>query len=290
MVQRVTTPMDERMVDVDGGQVCVETFGDPGSPTVLLVAGAGQSMVWWEVGFCARLAAAGRHVVRYDHRDTGRSTMSPVGRPAYSSTDLRTDPLAILDALEVDDAHLVGLSMGGGLVQEIGLRDPDRVRSLTLMSTSPVVDVGHALPPPTPELAATFTAAEPEPDHDDRAAMVDYRVAIERPYAGRGGLDEPRVRHLAELDVDRAGGLASGLTNHVQAEDEPPPAVGLDAIAAPTLVVHGSDDPLFPVEHGRALAAAIPGARLVVLPGVGHQQPPPRHWHRVVDALVDHTR
>ncbi len=158
------------------------------------------------------------------------------------------------------------------------------------MSTSPVVDVGHALPPPTPELAATFDEPAPEPDWDDRAAVVDYRVAIERPYAGGDGLDEPRVRHLAELDVDRARDLAAGLANHLLAEGEPPPTVALDAIAVPTLVVHGSDDPLFPIEHGRALAAAIPGARLVELAGVGHQQPPPRHWHRVIEALVDHTR
>ena len=263
---------------------------ESGDPTILLIAGAGQSMVWWEVGFCARLASAGRYVVRYDHRDTGRSTTSPVGRPAYSSVDLRTDPLTVLDSLGVERAHLVGISMGGGIAQEIALHDPDRVLTLTLMSTSPVVHVDRGLPSPTPELAATLAAPAPEPDWTDRDAVVDYRVAIERPYAGGGGLDEARVRLLAELDVDRATDMAAGLTNHLLAEGEPSPTVGLDAIGVPTLVVHGSDDPLFPVEHGRALAAAIPGASLVELAGVGHEQPPPRHWDVVVPALLDHTR
>ena len=213
-----------------------------------------------------------------------------MGRPAYSSVDLRTDPLTLLDALGVERAHLVGISMGGGIAQEIALHDPDRVLTLTLMSTSPVVDVDRELPSATQELAATFAAPVPEPDWTDRDAVVDYRVAIERPYAGGGGLDEARVRLLAELDVDRATDMAAGLTNHLLAAGEPSPTVGLDAIGVPTLVVHGSDDPLFPVEHGRALAAAIPGARLVELAGVGHEQPPPRHWDDVVQALLDLTR
>ena len=278
------------MVEVDGAQLCVDTFGSPEQPAILLIAGGAQSMVWWEVGFCARLAAPGRYVVRYDHRDTGRSTTSPVGRPAYSAGDLQTDPLALLDALGVARAHLVGLSMGGGIAQAIALDDPARILTLTLMSTSPIVEVGRELPPPTPALAATFEKPPPEPDWTDRAAVVDHRIAIERPYAGRGGLDEARVRRLVELDVDRALSPAAALTNHFLAEGGPPPTVGLDAIGVPTLVVHGADDPMFPVEHGRALAAAIPAARLVELAGVGHEQPPPRHWAVVTQALLDHTR
>ena len=275
--------MGERMVEVGGGQVCVETFGGPGDPTILLIAGGGQSMVWWEVGFCALLAAAGRHVVRYDHRDTGRSTTSPVGRPAYSAVELRTDPLAVLDALGVPRAHLVGLSMGGGIAQEIALREPGRVQALTLMSTTPTFPVDSVLPPPTAALAATFDTPPPDPDWSDRAAVVDHRVEVERPYAGSDGLDEARVRHLAGLEVDRASDPAAGLTNHFVLGEEP---AELGVITVPTLVVHGTDDPLFPVEHGRALAAAVPGARLVELAGVGHQQPPPHHWDVVVRAML----
>ncbi len=282
--------MAERLVDVAGAQLCVETFGDQGDPALLLIAGSGQSMVWWEDEFCSRLAAGGRYVVRYDHRDTGRSSTSPVGSPSYSATDLRTDPVGVLDALGVDRAHVVGLSMGAGLAQELGLHHPDRVSTLTLMSTSAIRDLGQDLPPPTPTLTATWEHPEPAPDWTDRDAVVDHRVAIEVPYAGAGGLDEPRVRRLAERDVDRAVDIAASLTNHDLVEDDEAVDVGLDAITAPTLVVHGTHDPLFPIEHGRALAAAIPGARLLELPGVGHQQPPPEHWDAVITALLDHTR
>lgn len=120
--------MAERLVTVDGVELCLETFGDRTDPALLLIGGAAASMDWWDVGFCQRLADGGRFVVRYDHRDTGNSVTSPVGEPSYSSQDLATDPLRILDALGIARAHLVGLSMGGGIAQHLAARHPDRTR------------------------------------------------------------------------------------------------------------------------------------------------------------------
>jgi pimeloyl-ACP methyl ester carboxylesterase len=258
---------------------------------VLLIAGGAQSMVWWEDEFCARLAGAGRHVIRYDHRDTGRSTSSPPGRPSYTSHDLRADPLRILDALGVGRAHLVGLSMGGGIAQRIALEHPGRVRTLCLASTSPAVPADHdrELPPPSQQVMSTFTDPEPEPDWNDRDAVVAYRVEAERPYAGSLRFDEPRYLLLAAQEVDRTRDMAASMTNHFVLDDDTPSDARLEQIITPTLVLHGTTDPMLPIEDGQALAAEIPGARIVPLPGVGHQQPPPELWDLVIPAIVEHT-
>jgi pimeloyl-ACP methyl ester carboxylesterase len=281
--------MTEQILTIDGIDLCYEAFGDPAGPTVLLIAGGAQSMIWWEEDFCGRLAEAGRHVVRYDHRDTGRSTSSPPGRPSYTGHDLITDPLRILDALGVSRAHLVGLSIGGGIAQRIALEHPERVRTLCLASTSPAVPAEHdrQLPPPSPQVMATFT--DPEPDWTDRDAVVAYRVEIERPYAGSLGFDEPHCRQLAAEEVDRTRDMAASMTNHFVLDDDTPTGYRLDQITAPTLVLHGTTDPFLPLEHGRALAAEIPGAKLVSLPGAGHQQPPRELWDIAIAAIIEHA-
>lgn len=283
--------MAERIMTTDGVDLCVETFGDPADATVLLIAGGAQSMIWWEDDFCARLAEAGRQVVRYDHRDTGRSTSSPAGRPSYTGTDLATDPLRILDGLGIEAAHVVGLSMGGGIAQYLALEHPRRVRSLCLHSSSPWVPTRHgrSLPGPAPQVSATFTNPDPEPDWTDRDAVIDYRVDAERPYAGSLGFDEPHVRRLATAEVDRTRDMAASMTNHFLLTDDPSTDARLDQISAPTLVLHGTTDPMFPIEHGAALAEEIPGARFQTLPGVGHQQPPPELWDLTIAAIVEHT-
>lgn len=282
--------MAEQIIASDGVGLCVEAFGSPDDPAVLLIAGGAQSMVWWEDGWCRRLAGGRRYVVRYDHRDTGRSTSSPAGRPSYGARDLATDPLRILDALHVPAAHLVGLSMGGGLAQLVAVVRPERVRTLTLMSTSPAgTHDGPPLPGPAPQVRATFSSPDPEPDWTDREAVLRYRIEAERPYAGSLGFDEPRIRRLAAREVDRTRDMAASMTNHFLLEDAWPADADLGRIAAPTLVLHGTADPLFPLEHGRALARLIPGAQLVELPGVGHQQPPPQRWDLAVPAILSHT-
>lgn len=283
--------MTEMTTTVQGGTLCVETFGEPADPAVLLIAGGGQSMVWWEDAFCARLAGGGRYVVRYDHRDTGRSTSWPAGEPGYGSRDLATDPLHVLDSLGVERAHVVGMSMGAGIAQFLALDHGERVRSLVLAESSPAGpgNADNGLPPPTVAVAASFTDPDPEPDWSDRDAVVAYRVAVERPYTGGLGLDEPRVRRLAALEVDRTTDMAASLTNHFVLDDGWSLRDRLGGITAPTLVLHGTTDPLFPLEHGEALAREIRHARLVPLVGVGHEIPPPPLWDLVVPAILDHT-
>ena len=171
--------MTEQRADVPGGHLVWEGFGSAEDPVVLLVAGQCQSMTWWDEEFCRRLAAVGRFVVRYDHRDTGRSSTDPAGRPTYTGRDLVMDPLRLLDEIGAGRAHVVGLSAGGGIAQQLALTHPDRLASLTLIDTSPATATARAeLPPPTSALLRTFEDPQPAPDWSDRDAVIDHRVAI----------------------------------------------------------------------------------------------------------------
>jgi pimeloyl-ACP methyl ester carboxylesterase len=249
--------------------------------------GVAGSMDRWEDAFCERLAAAGRHVIRYDQRDTGASTTYPPGRPGYTSDDLIADPVAILDALRVERAHLAGISAGGAIVQRIAVEHPDRVLSITLLSTSTAGWGGPQLPPPSPELGAFFADPPPEPDWSDRDAAIEYLVETERPYAGPRGIDEPALRALLGRVYDRSPSLASA-SNHVAVEGSEMPHERLAEIRVPALVIHGTDDPLFPPAHGEALARAIPGAELLMIDGLGHELPE-WAWDEVLAALVRAT-
>jgi pimeloyl-ACP methyl ester carboxylesterase len=196
----------------------------------------------------------------------------------------------VLDGLGIARAHVVGLSMGGGVAQYLALEHRDRLATLTLVSTTPVDPGIDGLPGPTPQLQAAVAGMGPDPDWHDRDAVVDHIVEGERPYAGPGTFDEPRLRAVAGRVFDRSNDIAASLTNHFLLDSDGPGDPRLSRLAGlPTLVVHGTADPQFPLAHGRALADAVPGARLVELPDVGHQLPPPHFWGLLVDTLVDHT-
>jgi pimeloyl-ACP methyl ester carboxylesterase len=276
--------MTERMIDADGVRLCADAFGDPADPPVLLMMGIGASMLWWEDDFCAALAAGGRFTIRYDHRDTGRSTSDPPGRPTYTGDDLVADAARVLDGYGVARAHVVGISMGGALAQLLALDFADRVASLVLMSTSPAGPADDL--PPAADAYHAY-AREARVDWSDPASVVGDRVAESRVLAGDRPFDEARVRALVERDVARADSVASA-QNHMLLEGGEPWRDRLGAIAVPTLVIHGSADPLFPLGHGRALADEIPGARLLVLDGAGHLLDPADH-DTVVRAILDHT-
>lgn len=284
-----TEPTELTVRTRDGVELCVQTFGDPADPSVVLIQGASSSMDWWEDEFCRRLVAAGRHVVRYDNRDTGASTAYPPGEPGYTGADLTDDLLAVLDATGIEHAHLVGLSMGGGIAQDVALDHPERVLSLTLISTQPVGPrpEGLDLPSMTDDMAAFFAGGLPDPDWSDRDAVIAWVVDGFRPFAGSGPFDEAGLRAVAARVVDRSRSLASG-GNHLAVDQGPEQTRSLTDLDVPTLVIHGAEDPLFPLPHGEAIARLIPGATLLVLDRTGHELPR-RVWGTVVPAIVAHT-
>jgi pimeloyl-ACP methyl ester carboxylesterase len=276
----------ERIVRANGVDLCTEPFGNPADPPVLLVMGIGASMLWWEEGFCRRLAERGRFVLRYDHRDTGRSVTYPPGRPGYTGADLVADAAGVLDAYGITAAHVVGVSAGGAMAQLLALDFPDRVRSLVLISTSPALPSSRGLPPPTGEF--TRFVATAEVDWSDATSVVEYLVGYYRVLAGgRRPFDEQAARELARREVERARDIAAAHNHDILEEGRLPPGP-LSAIAAPTLVIHGTADPMFPLGHGQALAGEIPGARLLPLEGAGHGVDR-ADWETIVGAIVEHT-
>ena len=273
------------LVGVGDVDLCVDAVGDPGDPLVVLIAGAAASMDWWPAPLCRLLADGGRYVVRYDHRDTGRSTTGPPGAPGYDGGALSRDAEGLVRALDRGPAHLVGVSMGGGIAQDVALRHPDLVAGLTLVATRAVGGVTEEAPP-EPQVRERFAAPPADPDWTDRDQVVEWFLDGERAFAGPLGVDEAAGRSAAGAAFDRSLDVAAAGNHWLVVGEGDGPALDVHRIDAPTLVVHGSHDPLFPLPHGRALAAAIPGARLLVVEGMGHQVPPRDTWPTVVPEVL----
>jgi pimeloyl-ACP methyl ester carboxylesterase len=276
----------EQVIDANGVEICTEPFGDPADPPVLLIHGLGASMLWWEEGFCRMLAEGRRFVIRYDHRDTGRSVTYEPGHPGYTGDDLVDDAAGVLDAYRISAAHVVGVSAGGGLAQLLALDSPDRVLSLVLISTSRALPGAGELPGPS-ESFMRFVATAAV-DWSDVESVIEYTLEYERMLAGaQRPFDETATRQLVHRDVERANNFAAA-QNHDALADDGRSRAPLASITAPTLVIHGTEDPMFPLPHGLALADEIPGAELLMLEGAGHGVERP-DWETIVSAVLAHT-
>ena len=278
-------------------ELAYETFGDTDAPPMLLIAGLATQMLGWDEQFCMQLADKGFHVIRFDNRDVGRSThlddagvpnlramMRGRGRSAapYTLVDMAEDTAGLLDTLGLESAHVVGMSMGGMIAQQLAISHPHRVRTLTSMMSTPSRAVGQArlkaqrvlfLPPATDQEAAA-----------ERAIKV-YRVIGSPGYP----LDEGRVADVARRSFARGNDPAGVARQYAAIVVSPDRSPGLRALTIPTLVIHGEDDPLVQVDGGRATAKTVPGARLVVVPGMGHDLPQ-QLWPQLVDEIVTHAR
>jgi pimeloyl-ACP methyl ester carboxylesterase len=258
------------LIAANGVELWVERHGDPAGETVLLLSGSDATTLRWPVPFLGALVDAGFDVVAYDHRDSGASTKIDPDAP-YLLDDLAADALGLLDALGIARAHLVGYSMGGAVAQVAALVAADRVASLTLVSTTPGLGDDRL-----PFAADWFVERmadrlwEPPPRADDQ--RVAWVVDLYRMLAGpRYAFDEAGQAALAAAELARGWYPESG--HGVAAGGSPSRLDDLARIAAPTLVVHGTADPVFTVAHAEALAAGIPGARLVLVDGLGHEVP-----------------
>lgn len=268
----------ERTLDVGGIDLWCETFGDPADPAVLLVMGLGARGDTWPDELCRLLQEDRRYVIRYDNRDTGRSSSVDYEAAPYTMTDLAHDATGLLDALGVAVADVVGASMGGMIAQEIALEHPSRVRSLTLiMSSAEPLDpeTNSFRGTPRHPLLAAWDAEQIAHPPENREQYVEMQLKLARLLAGRlTDFDESAVRAIIERQIESATDMTHVSQNHIRAafaSRDRSDLVG--SIAVPVLVIHGTDDLMAPITHGRALAAAIPGSEFLPMEGMGHELP-----------------
>ncbi|MGP3960141.1 alpha/beta fold hydrolase [Nonomuraea sp. 3N208] len=273
---------------VNGIDIAYETFGSPAGRPLLLIMGLGAQLIHWDEGLCRLLAEQGHHVVRFDNRDAGLSThfhdagVPQAGKPApYLLDDLADDAADLMDVLGRPAAHVVGASMGGMIAQTLAIRHPGRVLTLTSIMSTP----GPEVAPPTAEALAVLMATPP----DDRDGVLEQALRTWSIIGSPGyDLDRERITEMAGMAYDRcfdpagtARQLAAIMASGGRTES-------LAQVKVPTLVLHGEADLLVPVAGGQATAAAIPGARLVTYPGMGHDLPRPL-WPDIVSEITKLT-
>jgi pimeloyl-ACP methyl ester carboxylesterase len=278
----------------NGVELCYDEVGR-GDPIVLIM-GIGAQMIWWPDAFCAELAEAGFRVIRFDNRDIGGSTYlhhlkapnlarvtrqrwlgQPVDAP-YGLDTMALDTVGLLDALDIPQAHVVGASMGGMIAQHVAFEHPDRILSLTsLMSTTGALAVSM----PHPRAVQALFAGRPA----EAGAAIEAAVYVARTLGSRGlTRDEERVRDVARRCIERGTNPEGFLRQWAAIMASGDRTARLGSIRAPTLVMHGTIDPLVPPAGGRATAKAIPGARLTLIDGMGHDVPEGA-WTRMIEEI-----
>jgi pimeloyl-ACP methyl ester carboxylesterase len=270
----------------NGIEIEYETFGNRKDPALLLIMGLGAQLTLWPETLCQGLAGQGFFVVRYDNRDVGLSTdfdrwgapdlMSAFAKlikgekveTRYLLADMAADATGLLDALEIDRAHMVGASMGGMIAQLIAATCPQRTRSLvSVMSTSgrPGLPIGK------PEAVAMLSA---QPEGTAREQLIAHAMKLRSVISGPGYRTDPAaMRALVERNIDRRYYPAGAARHYLAVMASGPRVELLKTVKVPTLVLHGEDDPLLPVECGRDVAALVPGAKIETFPGWGHDVP-----------------
>lgn len=293
---------DEALAQVNGIVIAHQVFGDPAAPPLMLISGLGGQMINWHETLCSQLALRGYRVIRFDNRDVGLSTkFERAGVPdiceltgaqergeavqaPYSLKDVAEDAIGLLDVLEVETAHVVGSSMGGRIAQMMAVDHPERIRTLTTIMAT----MGEpGFPPPKPEALEVLLTPTPA----DRAGYIESTVHGARVLSGPGfPIHEERIRDRAGLAYDRcfhpegvtrqlAALMTAGSSKHA-----------LKSLKIPTLVIHGSEDPLIPVACAKDIARTVPGATLLIIEGMGHALgDTPEIWPRLVDAIARHA-
>jgi len=287
---------EEKIIHLGDVEIAYDTFGERSNPAMVLIMGLGEQMIAWDEEFCGQLAAKGYWVIRFDNRDVGDSTaFDEAGVPdilaliqgnkvevPYTLEDMAGDTVGLLDALGVEEAHIVGVSMGGMVAQTVAIKYPERVRTLTsIMSTSG----DPRLSQPKPEAGQLLLTPAPT----ERAAYIEHSLKVWHILGSPGfPFHENRTREFAGRVYDR-GLNPQGFGRQLAAVYASGSRKGaLESLDIPTLVIHGNADPLIPLEAGKDTAESIPGAKLMVIEGMGHNLPP-EIWPKVVDAIAEHA-
>jgi pimeloyl-ACP methyl ester carboxylesterase len=276
--------MAEGKVRVGELELWWQDFGPRDRPTVLLVMGANAQAIFWPPSFYEPLVAAGYHVVRFDNRDIGLSSWVDYAKRPYTIADMAGDAVGLLDALGIERAHWVGASMGGMISQQAALDHPTRVLSLTSIMSSPSSPQDPELPGMTPEVQRAAEAMQAG-GGDPVEAAIGLFASLS---GSRAPFDEATFRAGFLLGVER-GGFNPACAHGLAVGASPSRRKRLEGLRVPALVIHGDEDPILPLAHGQATADAIPGAKLLVLRGVGHDFPASA-IPEYVDAVLAHVR
>jgi pimeloyl-ACP methyl ester carboxylesterase len=277
------TPM--KIIPNQEVQIATESRGTPSQGTILLAMGSTASMHWWPQTFVTQLAAAGYEVVRFDHRDTGRSTTNSPGDVRYDLGELVTDLVAILDSYGVDAAHLVGMSLGAYVAQIASLSYPSRIRSLTLIAAEPLGQ-DYEASGIAPEFTMHF-AKMSDLDLSDRNSVAGFMLEIARLSAGSAvPFDPAAAMARIELELDHAQNIQSAF-NHSMIEGKIDHGLTAASIRQPTLIIHGTEDPIISVNAARCAASVIPGSKLLLLDRRGHELLA-HDLNEIATAIIDH--
>lgn len=278
--KKVVIFMTEKIIHFNNVHICTESFGDINNPTILLIMGATASMIYWEEDFCKRLSNQGFHVIRYDNRDTGKSITYAYGHPEYTFEDLADDAIEVLDAYKVDKAHIVGMSMGGIITQIIALKHPDRVLTISLIMTS---NFDSNLPKKDSKVTEALGELKIK-NWQDKDEVIECFIKKSKVLVGSKNIfDEEKIRRLNEEEFNRASNLQS-IDNHGFIRGWGLYLSRTSEINVPTLVIHGTEDPIIPYEHGVYLSEVIPNAVLVTLEGAGHELHY-NDWDKIINAI-----
>lgn len=262
-----------RMVPSGNVQIATQSFGRETDPPIVMIMGATASMLGWPERLCTCLAEQGFFVIRFDHRDTGRSTSVPLGQAQYSVEDLANDALALLDAYGLESAHLVGMSLGGLIAQLVAIDQRHRVRSLALIASEPLGWDGDPMPEISSDLLAHFGLLG-ELDWRDRDAVVRFLVEIDRVNSGNvRDFDTGSRRKQVEQVVAHANSIDS-MFNHASIDTERDWLGAYRRVTVPTVVLQGALDPIVHPDNATALHDGISGASLERLPNAGHELRP----------------
>jgi pimeloyl-ACP methyl ester carboxylesterase len=283
--------MAERIIYSGNLQIWTQSFGEPENPPVILIMGACNQGIIWPESFYQKLVQNGYFVILFDYRDTGESSEVDFDKNPYTTRDLAEDVIAILDGYGIEKAHIIGMSMGGQVAQNIAIHHPDRVTSLTsLMSTpdpSVYVDAilgkdvtNYRLPPPTNEYLKFFQEISAK-DPQTEAERIQRDIDFWRFLNGRKmPFDEDEVRRAVLWSFERNPAQHAAANHGRCVLLSAGKTVELPNIKASTLVIHGGQDPCLPVEHAKTTAKEIPGAKLLVIPEMGHAFfPGPLSWY-----------
>lgn len=278
--------MNEKIISTNNVSICTESFGKIENPAILLIMGATASMLWWDKDFCQRLAEKGFFVIRYDNRDTGKSTNYELGITPYSLDDLVDDAIGILDSYKISKANLVGMSLGGTLAQIAALKYPDRVNSLTLMSTGPWADSDPNIPEMDKRIIE-YQAKSKDIDWKNEKEVIEYLIESWEIQSGSGRkFDKDKNRKLAREEFERANNYTS-MFNHAGLDGAQQYYNHIDEITQKTLIIHGTEDNVINYQHSKVLKDKIKNSKLVTLEGAGHEIHPD-DWQVIIDSITKH--